>query len=172
MLFDDIEPGLKGQELVMEAWHRRAPGRDFIIPREDFDFGAMASELAHISVLVSDGDCFRFRLAGTGVIAAFGCEPRGLAPAELDACRGNNVWTELAARALARMQPVSGRTRLADGTVHYWMRLPMSADGEEPGMVLCHDRFLAPELADDPDKACKEADRRLRRDTHGLRVAA
>jgi hypothetical protein len=168
MHFDHVEPGLKGQKLVMDAWRRRGQSRDFIIVREDFDFSSMVTELAHISILAPDGDCFRFHLAGTGVHAALGCEAKGLAPHEIDACRGSNVWTELAARALARLQPVSGRTRLMDGTVHYWLRLPMSSDGEEADMVLCHDRFLPPEADLDPDTACREADRRLRLDTHGL----
>ncbi len=172
MHFEDVEPGLKAQELVMTAWRRRPNGRDFVIPREDFDYGIMATELAHMSILASDGETFRFRLAGTGIHAAFGCEARGRSPSEIELCRGSNVWTELAARALARLQPVKGRTKLADGAIHYWLRLPMSAEGAEADMVLCHDRYLPADLADDPEMACKEADRRLRLDTHGMLAAA
>jgi hypothetical protein len=171
MQIQDIDTGLRAQEIVLSAWRRRAHGREYIVPREDFDFAEMAGELAHISTLAVDGDNFRFRLAGTGLIAAFGGDAKGLQPDDIDLCRGSNVWTELAARALLRMQPVKGRTKLADGTIHYWLRLPMSAEGGKADMVLCHDRFLPPELADDPDAACREADRRLRLDTHGLMAA-
>jgi len=172
MLFEKMEAGLRAQEIIMEAWRRRDPSRDFIVWTEDFDFARMAPELAHISILSSDGRDFRFRLAGTGILAAFGCEPKGLAPADIDICRSSNTWSELANRALARLQPVSGRTRLEDGTIHYWLRLPMANDDGTVDTVLCHDRYLAPELGDDPDAACKEANRRLRLDTHGLLAAA
>src|SRR5262245_29488799 len=108
MIFQDGEPGLKGQELIFNVWRRRLHGRSFIA-REDLDIPAIISELAHVSILSCDGHgCFRFRLAGTGVRAAFGCEARGMAAAEIDICRGTTEWTELAAKALARLAPVAG----------------------------------------------------------------
>ena len=91
---------------------------------------------------------------------------------DIEICRRCNTWSELANRALARLTPVSGRTRLEDGTIHYWLRLPMANDDGTVDTVLCHDRYLDPELGDDPDAACKEANRRLRLDTHGLLAAA
>jgi hypothetical protein len=172
MLFEKMEAGLRAQELIMDTWNRRDPSRDYIVWPEDFDFSAMATELAHISILSSDGDTFRFRLAGTGVLAAFGGDVKGKSPADIDICRDCNTWSELANRALARLQPVSGRTRLDNGTIHYWLRLPMANDDGTVDTVLCHDRYLAPELGDDPETACKEANRRLRLDTHGLLAAA
>jgi hypothetical protein len=171
MLFQDGEPGLKGQELVFNAWRRRLHGRDFIA-RDDLDFPAIISELAHVSVLACEaGGCFRFRLAGTGLRAVFGCEAKGMAAAEIDACRGATEWTELAAKSLARCAPVAGRTRLDNGMVHYWLRLPMSSDGVMADQVLCHDRFLPAEAIADPDRAAREADKALRLDAIEL-VAA
>jgi hypothetical protein len=172
MLFEKMEAGLRAQEIIMDTWNRRDPSRDYIVWPEDFDFARMAPEIAHISILSSDGDAFRFRLAGTGVLAAFGGDVKGKSPAEIEICQRCNTWSELANRALARLQPVSGRTRLEDGTIHYWLRLPMANDDGTVDTVLCHDRYLAPELGDDPDAACKEANRRLRLDTHGLLAAA
>ena len=172
MLFEKMEAGLRAQEVIMDTWNRRDPSRDYIVWPEDFDFARMATEIAHISILSSDGDTFRFRLAGTGVLAAFGGDVKGKSPAEIEICQRCNTWSELANRALARLQPVSGRTRLEDGTIHYWLRLPMANDDGTVDTVLCHDRYLAPELGDDPDAACKEANRRLRLDTHGLLAAA
>lgn len=172
MLFEPMEPGLRAQELIMDTWRRRDPRRDYIVWTEDFDFARMAPELAFISILSSDGDTFRFRLAGTGVQAAFGGDVKGMSPAEVEICSSCNTWTELANRALARLTPVHGRTQLADGTIHYWLRLPMANDDGTIDTVLCHDRYIAPDLGDDPEAAFKEANRRLRRDTHGLLAAA
>ncbi|MDP3736252.1 MAG: PAS domain-containing protein [Hyphomonadaceae bacterium] len=169
MHVEEIETCLSGQERVREAWRRRLLGRQFI-HREDFNAGSVGVELAHLSILACENGRFRFRLAGSGVRAAFGCEARGLSAAEIDICRGSTMWTELAAKALARLAPVSGRTRLPDGTVHYWLRLPMSSDGVMADQVLCHDRYLPAESLDDPEAAARAADAALRLD--GERMAA
>jgi hypothetical protein len=170
MLFQDGEPGLRGQELVFETWRKRLHGRSFIV-RDELDIPSIVSELAHVSVLACEGGCFRFRLAGTGLRATFGCEARGMSAAEIEVCRGSTVWTELAARALARLAPVAGRTKLDDGTVHYWLRLPMSSDGVMADLVLCHDRYLPAGSLADPDRAAREADMALRLDAAELAAA-
>ena len=69
---------------------------------------------------------------------------------------------------MLRAMPVSGVTRMNDGTMHYWLRLPLSSDGVEADMVLCHDRYLPAEAAADPDKAAMLADLLLRRDVGHL----
>lgn len=171
MIFQDGEPGLKGQEMVFNAWRKRLHGREFI-GREDLDLSSMISELAHISILSCEGGgCFRFRLAGTGLRAAFGVEARGMSAADIALCRGATEWTELAAKALARLAPVAGRTRLDNGMIHYWLRLPMSSDGVMADQVLCHDRFLPAEAIADPETAARKADKALRLDAIEL-VAA
>jgi hypothetical protein len=170
MIFQDGEPGLKGQELVFNVWRRRLHGRSFIA-REDLDLSVMISELAHVSILACEGGSFRFRLAGTGLRVAFGCEARGMAAAEIAMCRGSTEWTELAAKALARLAPVAGRTRLDDGTIHFWLRLPMSSDGVMADQVLCHDRFLPAEAIADPERAAREADLARRLDAIELEAA-
>jgi len=170
MHLEDGSPGLAGQALVFEAWKSRLHGRSFIA-REDLDIEAMGSELAHVSVLACEGDCFRFRLAGTGVRQAFGCEARGRSAAEIEICRGASMWAELAARALARLAPVAGRTRMADGSIHYWLRLPMSSDGKMADLVLCHDRYLPAEALADPERAARAADQALRLDGQQLEAA-
>jgi len=169
MQFEEIETCLMGQDRVREAWRRLLHGRQFI-HREDFTVGCVGVELAHISILACEGGRFRFRLAGSGLRAAFGCEPRGLCAQDIELCRDSTVWTELAAKALARLAPVSGRTVMADGTIHYWMRLPMSSDGVMADLVLCHDRYLPADSLEDPEAAARAADAALRRDT--VRMAA
>lgn len=170
MQIDDIEPGLSGQAQVFEAWRSRLQGRSFIL-RDELDIAAINRELAHISVLACEGDCFRFRLAGTGVRAAFGCEARGRSASEIELCRQGAMWTELAARALARLAPVAGRTSLPNGLIHYWLRLPMSSNGAMADLVLCHDRYLPAASLDDPERAAREADMALRLDAPELAAA-
>lgn len=159
-----------GQRRVLEAWRKRLCGRLFI-RCEEIDIPAVSRELAYISVLSCEAGGFRFRLAGTGLQRIFGGEVRGKTADEVDACRGGAMWGELAVRALVRIQPVSGAARLPDGSVHFWLRLPMSSDGLEADMVLCHDRFLPQEALSDPDRAAQRADLALRLDAAELAPA-
>jgi hypothetical protein len=163
MSFDQVAAP-SGQTKVLDAWRKRLRGRDFIMAHE-IDIPAINRELAYVSILsCEDGGQFRFRLAGTGLQSIFGGEARGKTADEIDACRGGLMWTELATRSILRAMPVSGATRLADGSIHYWLRLPMSSDGVQADMVLCHDRYLPAEAAVDPDRAALRVDLSLRRD--------
>jgi hypothetical protein len=170
MQFVDGEPGLAGQALVYEAWRKRLHGRSFI-GRDELDIPGMASELAHVSILACEGGCFRFRLAGTGLRQAFGCEARGRSAAEIDVCREGAMWAELAAKSLARLAPVAGRNLMPDGSIHFWLRLPMSSDGKMADLVLCHDRYLPAEALSDPDRAARAADLAMRLDGQQLEAA-
>lgn len=170
MTFDHDAAAPSGQKKVLDAWRRRLHGRNFITC-EDIDISAINRELAYISVLSCEDGRFRFRLAGTGLQSVFGGEARGKTADEIDACRGGAMWAELATRALLRETPVSGMTRLSDGSVHYWLRLPMSSDGAEADLVLCHDRYLPAEAIADPDRAASRIDMLLRLDCGDL-VAA
>jgi hypothetical protein len=163
MQFEDTVTAPRGQQKVLDAWTRRLRGRSFITC-EDIDIPAINRELAYISVLGCEDGQFRFRLAGTGLQGVFGGEARGKSTSEIEACRGGAMWAELATRAMLRAMPVSGATRLADGSVHFWLRLTLSSDGIEADMVLCHDRYLPPEALADPDHAASRADMALRLD--------
>lgn len=164
MSFDHVAAAPSGQTKVLESWRKRLRGRKFITC-EDIDISAINRELAYVSILsCEDGGQFRFRLAGTGLQAIFGGEVRGKTADQIDACRGGAMWAELATRSLLRETPVSGATRLKDGSIHYWLRLPLSSNGVEADMVLCHDRYLPAEAAVDPDRAAMRVDLLLRRD--------
>lgn len=170
MSVDHTTAAPKGQRQVFDAWARRLKGRTFITS-DDIDIAAINRELAYISLLdCSDGQ-FRFRLAGTGLQHVFGGEARGKTVDEIDACKGGAMWAELATRSMLRSMPVSGMTRLKDGTVHFWLRLPLSSDGIEADMVLCHDRYLPAEALADPDQAARRADMSLRLDGAALIAA-
>lgn len=159
-----------GQVKVLESWRKRLRGRTFIMC-EEIDIPAINRELAYVSVLSCEEGKFRFRLAGTGLQQMFGGEARGKCADDIEACRGGAMWAELATRSILRATPVSGMTRMIDGTIHYWLRLPLSSDGVEIDMVLCHDRYLPAEAAMDPDKAAMRVDLSLRRDAGHLVMA-
>lgn len=168
-----IDPNVsapRGQQKVLDAWSKRLRGRNFITC-EDIDIPAINRELAYISLLGCEDGEFRFRLAGTGLQNVFGGEARGKATSEIDACRGGSMWAELATRAMLRAMPVSGMTEMSDGTVHFWLRLPVSSNGVEADMVLCHDRYLPPEALADPDRAALRMDMSLRLDCADLIAA-
>jgi hypothetical protein len=170
MSFDHEAAAPTGQTKVLDAWRKRLRGRSFITCG-DIDIPAINRELAYVSVLSCEGGSFRFRLAGTGLHHIFGGEARGKSTDEINACRGGAMWAELATRSMLRSMPVSGMTRMADGGVHYWLRLPMSSDGIEADMVLCHDRYLPAEALADPDRAATRVDMALRLDCGDLIAA-
>lgn len=163
MSFDQVAAAPSGQQKVLDSWRKRLRGRNFITC-EEIDIAAINRELAYVSVLTCEQGQFRFRIAGTGMQQAFGCEVQGKTADEIAMCRGGSMWSEMAARSMLRAIPVSGATRMADGSMHYWLRLPLSSNGVEADMVLCHDRYLPPEAAVDPDRAAMRADMSLRRD--------
>lgn len=163
MSFDSMSAAPSGQQKVFEAWKKRLKGRNFITA-EDIDIPAINRELAYVSVLSCEAGQFRFRLAGTGLQGVFGGEARGKTADQIEACRGGAMWAEMATRSMLRAMPVSGVTKLADGSFHFWLRLPMSSDGVEADMVLCHDRYLPAEALDDLDRAASRVDFSLRRD--------
>lgn len=170
MSFDHVHAAPSGQQKVLDAWRKRLRGRNFITAG-DIDIPAINRELAYVSVLSCDQGSFRFRLAGTGLHPIFGGEARGKTTEDIDACRGGLMWGEMATRAILRGVPVSGVNRLADGSYHYWLRLPMSSDGVEADMVLCHDRYLPPDAGHDPDRAALRVDLSLRRDQGAMAPA-
>lgn len=170
MICEEAGRGPAGQRLVYDAWRSRLHGRA-VLRREDLDLSGIVCELAHVSVLANEAGRYRFRLAGTGLRQAFGRELKGLSLEDLPASAGRGAWSDGVRETLDRVRPVSGRSILEDGRVHFWMRLPMSTDGERADLALCHDRFLAAEALSDPDRAARAADRLLRIDIDEVQAA-
>jgi hypothetical protein len=155
--------GLEGQLAVWRIW-RAARDRNGLSLRSRLDVGAFAGELAHVSILAREGARWRFRLAGTGLRAMLGRESRGLDVGELERCCGQWAWGEALEQVLETREFASGRLKAGGGDIHFWLRLPLSSDGRGVDMVLCHDRYLPIEAIHDPDRAAREASRRLRLD--------
>lgn len=161
---------LRGQERLHAAWRARLHGRVFVM-REELDPSSIGAELAHVSILAREPGSLRFRLAGSALRQMFGREARGLRVDEVEACAQASAWMDATHQAMNRRDAVSGCTRLADGRVHFWLRLPMSSDGVHADMVLCHDRYLTLDALADPDMAARAADLALRLDAVEMQAA-
>lgn len=155
---------LTGQARVYDTWAQCAAGRPYI-NRAELNMARIAPEMAHVSVLSrSEEEGFRFRLAGSGLRQVFDCDARGRRISEVDLCLGDEAWANASNQALDDRVPLQGRTITDDGRIHYWLRLPMSSDGQRADMVLCHDRYLPLGAEDDPEAAAKSLDQALRLD--------
>ena len=146
MSFDHVAAAPSGQTKVLEAWRKRLRGRSFITC-EDIDISAINRELAYVSILsCEDGGQFRFRLAGTGLAARCSAAKRAARrrTRSMRAVAGRCGPNWRRARCCARCR-FRARRVLADGSMHYWLRLPLSSNGVEADMVLCHDRYLPAE---------------------------
>lgn len=170
MSFDGTGLGLEGRERVHAAWCAILNGRGFG-RRSDLEHWRMKGELAHVSIVAREAAGYRFRIAGSGLRIAFGQEAQGSLVKALPQCRGAAAWEDGLRRAVEDCRPVIGRSRTADGMLHYWMRLPLSSDGVTVDEVLCHDRILPMEAMSDPDAAARDADRAMRLDAGELQAA-
>lgn len=156
-------PVLQGQNKVLECWLALARGRRWAC-RAQLDLSAFPRELAHLSLLALAPNGAQFRLAGGGLKQRFGREARGVLATDIPECRTSAAWTSGVEQALNDLVPVYGETRLADGGVHFWLRLPVSSDGSGADLVLCHDRYLPAEALGNPDLAARAADEALQRE--------
>lgn len=159
---------LSGQARLFEAWTacaRRCPPDQQLVHRDQLNMARIAPEMAHVCVLSRGDDGFRFRLAGSGLRQVFACDARGKRISEVEICIDDEAWADASNRALDDLVPIRGRTITDDGRIHFWLRLPLSSDGQRADMVLCHDRFLPLGAEGDPEAAAKQLDHALRLDS-------
>lgn len=159
----DADFELSGQARVFNVWADGLNERAFV-DRARLNMARLAPEMAHVSVLSRGEDGFRFRLAGSGLRHAFACDARGRRISEVEICCGDEAWADASNQSLDDLVPLQGRTITEDGQIHFWLRLPISSNGQRADMVLCHDRFLPYGAGDDPEAAAKALDHALRLD--------
>jgi hypothetical protein len=157
------QPVLQGQQKVLAFWRTMKGARRWA-QRTEIDFSHFPRELAHLSLLALSPTGMKFRLAGGGLKMVFGREARGLDINDISACRQSTAWTAGAEQAISDLAPMYGETRMPCGGVHFWLRLPLSSDGRNADLVLCHDRYLASDAIENPECAARAADEALQRD--------
>ncbi len=140
---------LPEQQAIFDYWRSKCRGGR-IPSRSDIDPTEIASYLPTVSLLDIEGSAearaFRFRLAGTGLYDVFSREITGTVLTDLPMGSRRAYWDRVLNRVVDRAKPSAGAMRSAiSGKTHiaqFWVRLPLSDDGEKVSMILGFDKFV------------------------------
>ncbi len=130
------------QRDVYDYWLNRSDGE--ILPaREDIDPAGLKKHLSFVSLIdvEQDPERFRMRLAGTGLRDIYGRELTGTYLED-----NSHFNTKSLSQIAARGRPAQGvlpiRLKEKDHLIQFWLKLPLSRDGETVNMILGFDVFL------------------------------
>jgi hypothetical protein len=146
------------QREVYDFW-RRAAGDRSMPARADLDPGAIRHLLPGISILDVGArfDALTYRLAGTRLHDIYGCEVTGRNVFDLQLGAKRRYWRAAYCRVVEERTPMQGAVRAPvatrDHVVLFWLRLPLSDDGEAVSKILCHDVGLMPAAVDPQESA-------------------
>jgi len=140
---------LPEQQAIFDYWRSKCRGGR-IPSRSDIDPTEIAPYLPTVSLLDIEGSAqaraFRFRLAGTGLYDVFSREVTGTVLTDLPMGSRRAYWDRVLNRVVDRAKPSAGAMRSAiSGKTHiaqFWVRLPLSDDGETVSMILGFDKFV------------------------------
>jgi len=141
------------QREVYDHWRTAAEGRP-MPARADLDPSAIRHLLPGISILdVGERfDLLRYRLAGTRLHDIFSCEMTGQNLFDLRLGAKRRYWRAAYRRVVEERMPMQGAVKgpIAgrEHIVLFWLRLPLSEDGETVSKILCHDVGLMPAALD------------------------
>ena len=116
--------------------------------RADIQPGEIPRLLPLLSLLDVEVDPrrYRVRLAGTRLYDFYGREITGVYVDELDWGPKSDYWAAAYRRVVERARPTQGIVRAPhesrDHLVQFWIRLPLSDDGEQVSMILSYDSFV------------------------------
>ena len=142
---------LPQQRDIYDYWRsrcrgRKMPSRDDICPS---DFGpnlSMITLTEPVACPEKPGDTrFFFRLAGTGFWRFYGSEIQGRHVDELPiGCRAD-YWARVLALVVDHARPYHGVTKpntpIGSHMAQFWLRLPLSDDGERVQTILGYDHI-------------------------------
>jgi len=135
------------QRQLFDYWRSKCGGRR-MASRADIEPAEIKRLLPYISLIdrVGDGTRFRVRLAGTQLREFFGREITGAYLDDLDLEGRPNYWRAANDR-LAQGMPAQGILPVSrprgEFITRFWLRLPLSNDGEHVNMILGHDAFIS-----------------------------
>ncbi len=140
---------LPEQQSLYDYW--RSKCKDGKLPsRHDIDPSEIHTQLPMISLvetcMAHDRRRFKYRLAGTGFWELFESEITGKYIDELPiGCRAD-YWDRVLSRIVDQGRPSAGVTRpgtpMRAHLAQFWIRLPLSEDGETISMVLGFDHLV------------------------------
>ena len=142
---------LPDQRQIYDYWLGQCDGR--LMPsRADIHPSGLLAHLPAVSLVECDGETFRYRLAGTRLRDAYGLELTGKELGDIDfEDPTETYWRSSFKRAVQLGKPIQGvssfRSRKRVDIFDFWMRLPLSANGEDVDMLLCYEAFLLPAQA-------------------------
>ena len=89
---------------------------------------------------------YRFRLVGTRLFDIYGRDLTGAYVDEVDWGQKQDYWAAAYRRVVEGRRPAQGVVkkphRNKDHMVQFWLRLPLSEDGERVTMILSYDTFV------------------------------
>lgn len=142
---------LPEQRQIYDYWIGLCEGRR-MPARADVHPSGLLAYLPTISLVERTGQAFKYRLAGTRLREAYGLELTGKDIDEMVFDLPTRAyWRSSFERAVRLRKPIQGvspfRSRKKDDLFDFWMRLPLSSDGEMVDMLLCYEAFLLPAQA-------------------------
>lgn len=132
---------------LYDYWIERA--RDRSMPcRADIHPGDIPRLLPLLSLIDVEADPrrYRVRLAGTRLYEIYGREITGSYVDELDWGSKSDYWAAAYRRVVDKARPTQGIVRAPhesrDHLVQFWLRLPLSENGDQVTMILSYDSFI------------------------------
>jgi hypothetical protein len=135
------------QRQLYDYWLERA-GRRSMPDRSEIRPAHFPRLLPNISLVAYEPETqrCRIRLAGTRLRDIYDGETTGLYLDELDWGDIRDYWLAAYRHVFEEGKPAQGVVRgprvQKEHLVQYWLKLPLSLEGRECGMVLCYDAFL------------------------------
>ncbi len=132
------------QKQLYDYWSRCA-GERHLPRRADLDPAHIPNLLPSISLIdVGVGlESSWIRLAGTNLRDIYGYEITGKYLRDLDWGEKQNYWWTVYRKIIDTKIPrqgiIKGPSTCRDHVVLFWLRLPLSDDGEQVNKILCHD---------------------------------
>lgn len=134
----------KGQRELYDYW-RSSAGSRTMPARSDFDPFTVPKLMPCIGLIDVGGglDGAWFRLAGTRLHDIYGEEITGKRVERVFAGAHSDYWRRVHSRVIDLGMPLSGVARgPSEGRDHvlmFWLRLPLSQDGNQVDRILCYD---------------------------------
>jgi hypothetical protein len=138
---------IREQRELFDYWRRCSGGRA-MPSRADIDPAHIPSLLPGVSIIDAGRrlDTLVYRLAGTRVREIYGLEVTGKNVFELEFGEKRAYWMAAYRRVIEDRTPMQGAIKgpvaQRDHVVLFWLRLPLSGDGETVNKILCYDTAL------------------------------
>jgi hypothetical protein len=134
------------QRQLYDYWAATAAGRN-MPSRDDISPAHFPLLLPCISLLERVGNRLKVRLAGTRLRDIYEREITGLFLDEIDWGEKKGYWEAVYEHVTKTLRPAQGVVRGPrvdkDHLAQFWLRLPLSRQGNPASMILCYDTFVS-----------------------------